>query len=283
MRAGRCRTGDEPHRRRCVRIRPWCVRNVVQRLPAFGFQTHQGQPLENFAQPGEPAPRLRVRGARGTEGREIAHHQFVYCQPFPARLAEPSRRGGQPHLSAALPKCPWRYLYQRQQAACGLGKRAWRRVRPLLGQPGTDLAGGERLGVEKPLGRVDDRRHVDGCQRPAVCGVGPQHAIQCRLDKRAQPMAVLGGDEVDGAAHQHDPNGLAGGEQAGQLVAGEAVEATPQPRSTARTVPAPACRRGARPRRARSSASAAAATGGRVWPGSVPAATPPSTGQRGFE
>jgi hypothetical protein len=38
-------------------------------------------------------------------------------------------------------------LYQGQQAAGGLGERSRRRVRPLLGQPGADLAGGKRLGA----------------------------------------------------------------------------------------------------------------------------------------
>jgi hypothetical protein len=70
----------------------------------------------------------------------------------------------------------------------------------LLGQPGADLTRGERPGVEKPLGSVDDRGHIDGAERLAVPGVGPQHAIQRRLDQRAQPVTVLGGDSVNWAA-----------------------------------------------------------------------------------
>ena len=84
----------------------------------------------------------------------------------------------------------------------------------MLGESAADLARCERLGVEKPLGRIDDCGHIDGRERTAVRGIGPQHAIQCRLDQRAQAMAVLGRDEMDGAAHQHDPYGLTGGEQA---------------------------------------------------------------------
>ena len=227
----RCQIRIEPHRRRYVRIGPWRVGNVVKRLSAFAFDPHQPrvQALDHLAQPGKPAPLLHVCDARGAERPEVAHHDLVDRQRFPARRTQPGRRGSQPDLSAALPERPWRNLHQRQQAACGLGKGSLRRFRPLFGQPGADLARSERLDVQKLPCRVDDRSHIDGRERPAMSGVGRQHAIQCRLDQRAQPMTVPGRDEMDGAAHQHDASGLAGGQQAGQLLAGEAVEPAPQP------------------------------------------------------
>ena len=185
------------------------------------------EPFENFAQPGQAAPRLDIRGAGGPERREVTQHHVVDRQALPTRLAEPRRGGREPDLPAALPQRPRGHLHQRQQAARGLGQRRRWDVGPLPGQSGTHFGRRQRLGIEKAPGGLDNSGHVDVGERFGMHRAR-QPAIKNRLDQRTQPVAVGGADQMDGAAHQHDANRLAVGEQAGELVAGEAVEPAPQ-------------------------------------------------------
>ena len=53
--------------------------------------------------------------------------------------------------------------------------------------------------------------------------------VEHRLHQRTQEQAIVGGDEVQGAAHGDDPDDLAVEQQPAELIGREAFESRPQP------------------------------------------------------
>jgi hypothetical protein len=74
-------------------------------------------------------------------------------------------------------------------------------------------------------------RTASGGQRPGVdireprTEHGLQRAIHDRLDQRAQPQAVTGGNQVDRPAHQGEADNFPLGDQRGQIAGLEIREA----------------------------------------------------------
>ena len=74
------------------------------------------------------------------------------------------------------------------------------------------------------------REHLRQVEAGEVAGEGAaqEHPLEDRLDERAQPQRVVGGDEVDGRAHERGPDRAAIDDGVGQLGRIEARQARPQ-------------------------------------------------------
>ena len=132
-----------------------------------------------------------------------------------------------------------------------------------------------RTAVDRPRRAPPRRRRAAGGRN-----VPRMRATSIGSCSRRRAQAVAGRDEVQRAAHEQHPHGLAPREQLGQLGRQRSRAAGTRRRRTAPAVPAPAARRGARAR----SSTGPSARASRCWRASrarlsarVPSTAPSST------
>ena len=125
-------------------------------------------------------------------------------------------------LPGFAPDGPGRQLDERHEGAHRLGQGRGRVIRPARRQRLAELAERHRLGLDQAPARGGERGGVDPGQLPAERAA--QAALDHRLHQLPQREAVPGGHQVDGAAHQRDPDHAPVGDQRGQVLGAEAVQ-----------------------------------------------------------
>ncbi len=128
--------------------------------------------------------------------------------------------------SAPAPDAARRYLHQREQGPRGLRERRRVSVGTGGGEFGAEQLEGARLLLDQDAGLGGERVEVETDQ-PFAEG-GAQALVEHRLQQWTQGQAVLGGDQVDGAALEGDPHDPTALDQLGERLGGEAVEAGEQ-------------------------------------------------------
>jgi hypothetical protein len=115
-----------------------------------------------------------------------------------------------------------RHLHQRDPGPHHLGQCVGRLTRPVLGQQFAQLGEGQRVLGGQGLARHRHRGQVHAGQPFAE--IAGQSPVQDRLDQRPQRQRVVRTDQVDGAAHERDPDHVPADQQAGQVLGPEAVQ-----------------------------------------------------------
>jgi hypothetical protein len=127
-----------------------------------------------------------------------------------------------PGQAGLSPHRPRRHLDQRDPGPHHLGQCVGRLPGPVLGQQLTQLGEGQRVLGGQDLARRGHCGQVHAGQALGeVAGQGP---VQHRLDQRPQPQRVVRADQVDGAAHQRDPDHVPADQQLGQMLGAEPLQ-----------------------------------------------------------
>jgi hypothetical protein len=131
-------------------------------------------------------------------------------------------------LSALSPHAARWDLDHRQQVAHRVRQRRRVVVRPSLQQRRAQLGRREWPVLQQLAPGLDDRLEVQPFHPLAVGIVLEQVTIQRRLHEWAQGHRIGRADEVDGRAHQRDPDGGPPGEQLGYVRRPAPGDAAPQ-------------------------------------------------------
>ena len=200
------------------------VEQLVARLVAEHDQ-RRAQLFGHGTQPGQAGPELGILDRGGTKCPQVAGKQ-ISERALARRSPQPRIHRGMPGQAGLAPDRPGRYLNQRDQRPHALGEVARRAVRPPRGQRRAEFGEGQRLGLDQfpAVRREVGQLHV---HQPLGL-VGAERALKHRLGQPPQRQAVRGGHQVDGAAHQRDPDHLTIVDQRCQVTGLEAVDARPQ-------------------------------------------------------
>ena len=185
------------------------------------------------------------------EGGEVAQHDLV------DRRARSSGRGPSTPRAwwrAPCPSVPTRRAAAPARARGGSGTRT-RAARASRSGNRSASAARSSVGVsgrfvEQRSRDRQDGREIDRAQHRREVAVHGELAVEHRLGERAQHDGVVGGDEVDGAAHHHDAHDGPVEHELGERRPDRTGRAATTGRGTGRAGPVPACRRGAAPSRA---------------------------------
>lgn len=131
-------------------------------------------------------------------------------------------RGG----TAGAPQATWRDLDQREPGAQQLGERGRIAVGMLGAEQCAQLLEGARRLLDQSPAALGQCREVQTGQ--ALAEGAAQAQVQDGLQQRAQVQTVLGGDQVDGAALQPEPDRRTSFEQRAELLRGEVGQPGPE-------------------------------------------------------
>ena len=223
--------------------------------------------LDDGAQAGQPGPRLHVGDGRRAEGTQVAAQGGLRVRVGRDRPADPRLDRRQLRLAGAAPQAARRDLERRQQVAHRVGEAARVADRDLAAELRAQLRQRARPLLDERAPEREDGLEVDAVDAPRPRPVREQLAVEDGLDDRAQEERVVGRDEVDRPAHEHDPDRAPVLHRLLTAWPGRTARAGRGGRCTARWGAGPGARRGARRRRAgpwtpaRGGAGARAASG----------------------
>ena len=221
--------GQEADRRRRVRVRDRRVGQVEQLAAGLVAvrDERRAQPLEDLAQPGQPRPGPGVGGRRGAERREVAADRLVRSWVAVHRGAQPRLGGRVRRPPGPAPQAARRDLDEREQEAGGIRQRVGVAVRPARTEGGRQGRRRARLGLERLVAGGDDRLDVHPDELLGERRTLPHPGPEAR-QHGDQPAAVVGGDEVEGAAQGPQADGPALFQQVAELVGVERLDPGPQ-------------------------------------------------------
>ena len=200
--------GEESRGCRSVRVGSARVGQVEQLAAPLVAERpkHRPQTVEHLTHSGQPAPRRHIGSTGRAEGGEVAHHDAVDGRVRLDRPAQPGLRGRVHRLRRAPPDPAggtWtmarRFRHARASAAAFASGNC-SAERP------AELMAGARPFLEERAGERDHGLEVDVAQVRGVLPVTSHLLIQHRLDEWPQHQGVVGADQVDRAADDHDPD-----------------------------------------------------------------------------
>ncbi len=189
---------EETDRRREVGVGERAVLDVEELAAGVVAEGPQSGPqaLHDLAQAGEPRPGPDVRGARRSEGPQVAQDEGIdrrrRRRPARPRL---ERRVHGPALPP--PQAARRDLDQRQRVSRGVGERGRVAVRPARGQVLPEIARGHRSFFERGARRVEDRFGVEAIERLGERRIAERPAVDAGRE-RGDREGVLGGEQMEG-------------------------------------------------------------------------------------
>ncbi len=224
--------GQEPHRRGCLRVGQLAVRDIPQGSPCVirPLPELRAEAVEDGGDAGEPGPRRNVRRRRRAERAQVAEDEVVDGGRGGERTPEP--RLGRRHrdlMRAAEEPARWN-LHEGEVVPARVRERG-RVVRgEALAQRCAERGQGERLVAQQRPRPLEDRIEIDAGEGRPHLGMRGQLPVEDGPEQRPEAEAVVGREEMDGAADRGDPDHLPLDEQRPQVGCVEPFQARPEAR-----------------------------------------------------
>ena len=215
--------GQEPHRRGYLRVGQLAVRDIPQRSPCLirPLPELRAEAVEDGGDAREPGPRRDVRRGRRAERAQVAEDEVVDGGRGGERTPEP--RLGRRHrdLMRAAEEPARRHLHEGEVVPAGVRERG-RVVRgKALAQRCAERGQGERLLAQQRTRPLEDRIEIDAGEGRPHLGMRGQLPVEDGPEQRPEREAVVGRQQMDGAADRGDPDHLPLDEQRPQVGCGE--------------------------------------------------------------